>query len=149
MRRKRLARRAALCYTVGEICAAHRAVRDIAVYRTYCRTEKKGRHIRAAKRQIEPRSARLPEARISKPHPRKGTETTKQIVKGKRKFLFQNHIPARGRKPYLFAVNIEKVVVISKPHPRKGTETTHNLMHTLMRLLFQNHIPARGRKLFN
>ena len=75
MRRKRLARWAALCYTVGEIRAAHRAVRDIAVYRTYCRTEKKGRHIRAAKRQIEPRGARLPEARISKPHPRKGTET--------------------------------------------------------------------------
>ena len=75
MRSKRLARRAALCYTVGEIRAARRAVRDIAVYRTYCRMKKEGRHIRAAKRQIEPRGARLPEARISKPHPRKGTET--------------------------------------------------------------------------
>ena len=39
--------------------------------------KKEGRHIRAAKRQIEPCSARLPEARILKPHPRKGTETKK------------------------------------------------------------------------
>jgi len=36
--------------------------------------KKEGRHIRVAKRQIEPRSARLPKARILKPHPRKGTE---------------------------------------------------------------------------
>ena len=75
VRRERLARRAALWYTIGEIRAALRAMRDTAVYRTYCRTKKEGRHIRAAKRQIEPRSARLPKARILKPHPRKGTET--------------------------------------------------------------------------
>ena len=122
MHSKRLARRAALCYTVGEIRAARRAVRDIAVYRTYCRTKKEGRHIRAAKRQIEPRSARLPEARISKPHPRKGTETPKESAEGLSNLTFQNHIPARGRKRFQkFAIKSDSLL-ISKPHPRKGTE---------------------------
>ena len=35
-----LARRAALCYTIHEIRATLRVMRNIAVYRTYCRTEK-------------------------------------------------------------------------------------------------------------
>ena len=172
MRRKRLARRAALCYTVGEIRAAHRAVRDIAVYRTYCRTEKKGRHIRAAKRQIEPRSARLPEARISKPYPRKGTETSHYCSGGKRApcefqnhipargrklskcrslsadiaIRFQNHIPARGRKLFILLLVQTERKKISKPYPRKGTETIGLLRLDLSISLFQNHIPARGRK---
>ena len=63
-------------------------------------------------------------ARISKPHPRKGTETFSDglslvVVH----YKFQNHIPARGRKL-----------------PFDGKETT------LESELFQNHIPARGRK---
>ena len=148
MRRKRLARRAALCYTVGVIRAAHRAVRDIAVYRTYCRTEKKGRHIRAAKRQIEPRSARLPKAR------------------------FQNHIPARGRKQLSRRYysdcccedfkttspqgdgNCSLVVLPFKPISQhfkttspQGDGNHKNSIHPrLMNSKFQNHIPARGRK---
>ena len=123
MRRKWLAQRAALCYTVGEIRAAHRAVRDIAAYRTYCRTKKEGRHIRAAKRQIEPRGARHPEARISKPHPRKGTETYPTSLPSPQVPAISKPHPRKGTETSAStrrAANFR--VAISKPHPRKGTE---------------------------
>ena len=110
---------------------------------------------------------------------------------------FQNHIPARGRKPLREECNILFCIAnISKPYPRKGTETCrlsgvvsariwrnfktispqgdgncsrYNRRRCLRRnfktispqgdgniwrstclqsrSLFQNHIPARGRKL--
>ena len=86
---------------------------------------------------------------ISKPHPRKGTETFSLRHLGcprKRNFKttspqgdgntselsrspyitrqFQNHIPARGRKPCLQILRtLFFPFLISKPHPRKGTET--------------------------
>ena len=37
---------------------------------------------------------------------------------------FQNHIPARGRKPESPSLNYSAVLNISKPYPRKGTETS-------------------------
>ena len=37
---------------------------------------------------------------------------------------FQNHIPARGRKPESPSLNDSAVLNISKPYPRKGTETS-------------------------
>ena len=149
MRSKRLARRAALCYTVGEIRAARRAVRDIAVYRTYCRTEKKGRHIRAAKRQIEPRSARLPEARISKPHPRKGTETGYSHAFDEFSAKdFKTTSPQGDGNLFAASISAFLIILISKPHPRKGTETIqHTDINGVFIKTFQNHIPARGRKL--
>ena len=36
---------------------------------------------------------------ISKPYPRKGTETPPRFLRSLISSLFQNHIPARGRKP--------------------------------------------------
>ena len=39
---------------------------------------------------------------ISKPYPRKGTETDYMIYGQFIKYEFQNHIPARGRKPTAF-----------------------------------------------
>ena len=87
-----------LCYTESEIPAALRAVGHTADFRTRFRCEKEGKYIRAAKRHIELGTARHPAARISKPYPRKGTETFAYVP-----------IP----QPYL----------ISKPYPRKGTET--------------------------
>ena len=65
-----------LCYTESEIPAALRAVRHTAAFRTQRRRKKEGKYIRAAKRHIELGTARHPTARISKPYPRKGTETT-------------------------------------------------------------------------
>ena len=64
-----------LCYNKSEIRAALRAICDAAVFGTHCRSETEVNPIRAAKRCFEPRGTRLPDARISKPHPRKGTET--------------------------------------------------------------------------
>ena len=87
-----------LCYTESEIPAALRAVGHTAVFRTRFRREKEGERIRAAKWHIEPDTARHPAARISKPYPRKGTETTQSW-------------------------RIAEVYDISKPYPRKGTET--------------------------
>ena len=59
---------------------------------------------------------------------------------------FQNHIPARGRKPAnddaMFIANS----LISKPYPRKGTETPSITPENDSAPKFQNHIPARGRK---
>ena len=59
----------------SEIRAALRAATLAKVFRTYCRRKKEGKHIRAAKCHFEVGTARLPAARILKPHPRKGTET--------------------------------------------------------------------------
>ena len=83
---------------------------------------------------------------------------------------FQNHIPARGRKPCsrvsIYCRNIDFkttspqgdgnigrykylpiIPAISKPHPRKGTETVENTNCCgQANCRFQNHIPARGRK---
>ena len=71
-----------LCYTESEIPAALRAVGHTAAFRTQCRRERGGKYIRAAKRHIELGTARHPTARISKPYPRKGTETSCAPVKG-------------------------------------------------------------------
>ena len=84
---------------------------------------------------------------ISKPYPRKGTETLKlysETVKRTSNFKtispqgdgnaqydihasstgsFQNHIPARGRKLLLDDAEEGTLGTISKPYPRKGTET--------------------------
>ena len=112
-----------LCYTESEIPAALRAVRHTAAFRTQRRRKKEGKYIRAAKRHIELGTARHPTARISKPYPRKGTETTvPQILLLRRASAFQNHIPVRGRK----------------------LAPTRRL--TLSATSFQNHIPVRGRK---
>ena len=59
----------------NEIRAAPRATTLAKVFRTHHRRKKEGKHIRAAKCHFEPGTARLPAARILKPHPRKGTET--------------------------------------------------------------------------
>ena len=113
-----------LCYTESEIPAALRAVGHTAVFRTRFRREKEGERIRAAKRHIEPDTARHPTARISKPYPRKGTETHFSFfVPPSERIRFQNHIPARGRKHEL------------------------DRFHFHLKNSFQNHIPARGRKL--
>ena len=62
--------------------------------------------------------------RISKPHPRKGTETQLRCM-----------------------ILIRHQHHISKPHPRKGTETGNRNRHSIRKCPpFQNHIPARGRK---
>ena len=134
-----------LCYNKSEIRAALRAICDAAVFRTRCRSETDENPIRAAKRRFEPRGTRLPDARISKPHPRKGTETFRTALQQKRRLQ------------------------ISKPHPRKGTETINHVTVSISTIyfkttspqgdgnqlsnivstncvLFQNHIPARGRK---
>ena len=83
----------------NEIRAALRAATLAKVFRTHHRRKKEGKHIRAAKCHFEPGTARLPAARILKPHPRKGTETNPAVAIA--------HFAGR----------------ILKPHPRKGTET--------------------------
>ncbi|WP_407695416.1 hypothetical protein [Selenomonas massiliensis] len=83
----------------NEIRAALRAATLAKVFRTHHRRKKEGKHIRAAKCHFEAGTARLPAARILKPHPRKGTET------------------AIGRSVW------QNPLLILKPHPRKGTET--------------------------
>ena len=108
-------------------------------------------------------------SQISKPYPRKGTETIRRIRPRVRSYAFQNHIPARGRKPIYkcFCVNgceFQNHIpargrklsdecgngdfdCISKPYPRKGTETfVSEYVYAPSVISFQNHIPARGRK---
>ena len=85
---------------------------------------------------------------ISKPYPRKGTETSHHSYGEHHKRSFQNHIPARGRKHRSTSTACEVLIFISKPYPRKGTETCQTSLCMGYGLQFQNHIPARGRKLF-
>ena len=86
--------------------------------------KKEVKTIRAAKCYFGAGTARLSEARISKTHPRKGTETG-------------------FGQPYRL-----KHTQISKTHPRKGTETLQSLQsRKACSNEFQKHIPARGRKL--
>ena len=94
---------------------------------------------------------------ISKPYPRKGTETSAEyhvpyiwtyfktispqgdgnsdseplkVAHGRE--IFQNHIPVRGRKRDIGALYMGVIRIISKPYPRKGTETiTRRLIPTL------------------
>ena len=159
-----------LCYTESEIPAALRATRHTAAFRTQFRCEKEGERIRAAKRHIEPDTARHPAARISKPYPRKGTETqaanptfTAAVIskpyprKGtETDARRQEHAHRRISKPYprkgTETVSEElghhrAEITISKPYPRKGTETTPWQTASSAKSSFQNHIPARGRKL--
>ena len=53
---------------------------------------------------------------------------------------FQNHIPARGRKPCLVFLH-QCHFKISKPHPRKGTETLHNGQYNELPLHFKTTSP--------
>ena len=160
-----------LCYTESEIPAALRATRHTAVFRTRFRREKEGERIRAAKRHIEPDTARYPAARISKPYPRKGTETY-FILKCNRRTshdfktispqgdgntnltafisISKTHfktISPQGDGNFLILLSQALEIKISKPYPRKGTETLQGTDIHPREVLFQNHIPARGRKL--
>ena len=110
-----------LCYTESEIPAALRATRHTAVFRTRLRREKEGKYIRAAKRHIEPDTARHPAARFQNHIPARGRKPVVQSNPTSHSHSFQNHIPARGRKPDSFGLSKDVTI-------------------------FQNHIPARGRK---
>ena len=118
---------------------------DAVAFRTDCRSKAEGNPIRAAKCCFEPRGTRLPDARISKPHPRKGTET----ISDDTNFLSDQEIskphPRKGTETRKFfhlrnllnhfkttspqgdgnsdGLSLVVVHYISKPHPRKGTET--------------------------
>ena len=60
---------------------------------------------------------------ISKPYPRKGTETYHVLTCDRADLQFQNHIPARGRKQHWVLLPFFSELAISKSYPRKGTET--------------------------
>ena len=109
---------------------------------------------------------------ISKPHPRKGTETR---LAHDLDILINAHFKTtspQGDGNLSAVLIILPLVLISKPHPRKGTETTLLLLLSYWQSYhiskphprkgtetcttfarsrriyteFQNHIPARGRK---
>ena len=159
-----------LCYNKSEIRAALRAMCEAATFRTHCRSETDENPIRAAKCCFEPRRTRLPDARISKPHPRKGTETSPNLIVHETiKRYFKTTSPQGDGNASFFRVDEMTLSMISKPHPRKGTEThpflkTNNSFDGILKphprkgtettilpvetcgsSLFQNHIPVRGR----
>ena len=113
-----------LCYNKSEIRAAVRAICDAVVFRTRCRSETDENPIRAAKRCFEPRGTRLPDARISKPHPRKGTETIRQRRNQQQLCNFKTTSPQGDGNLHDYLSKIYDQT-ISKPHPRKGTETPY------------------------
>ena len=79
--------------------------------------------------------------RISKPYPRKGTETRSPSSSSSSSGLFQNHIPARGRKPNRTNMFDHHNKTISKPYPRKGTETRSILVYALLFVNFKTISP--------
>ena len=82
---------------------------------------------------------------ISKPYPRKGTETACELPCSGLCFRNFKTISPQGDGN---SVQCSRAVaiLISKPYPRKGTETLRDLSLTALESIFQNHIPARGRK---
>ena len=157
-----------LCYTESEIPAALRATRHTAVFRTRLRREKEGKYIRAAKRHIEPDTARHPAARFQNHIPARGRKQVcnrfinirsgfqNHIPARGRKLLatmckalslaqFQNHIPARGRKPSSTRCNEEPIyLIISKPYPRKGTETRATIFNPSASASISKPYPRKG-----
>ena len=85
---------------------------------------------------------------ISKPYPRKGTETPPKRTATDYSVVISKPYPRKGTE----TVNNDPQELfhwsISKPYPRKGTETDHAHTPQPKRCQFQNHIPARGRKLY-
>ena len=97
---------------------------DAVAFRTDCRSKAEEKPIRAAKCCFEPRGTRLPDARISKPHPRKGTETMCRPLSHIRLINFKTTSP-QGDGNATFVTLQCVVEMISKPYPRKGTETRY------------------------
>ena len=67
----------------------------------------------------------------------------------KQQMLFQNHIPARGRKQSASAPNAIRKEKNFKTTSPQGDGNFYFISSdtTTARAIFQNHIPARGRKL--
>ena len=62
----------------------------------------------------------------SDPHPREGTETSKDTIPTRPVIVTSvlTLIPARGRKQVLAVpLAVERLLECSDPHPREGTET--------------------------
>ena len=121
----------------SEIRAALRAATLAKAFRTHRRRKKEGKHIRAAKCHFEPGTARLPAARILKPHPRKGTETQSyRLACTTCKTILKPH-PRKGTETLEHNGGRVLSAPILKPHPRKGTETAdpHNLIKVNSRIL--------------
>ena len=130
----------------SEIRAALRAATLTKIFRTHRRRKKEGKHIRAAKCHFEAGTARLPAARILKPHPRKGTETIRELSSScVTKIILKPH-PRKGTETRILSLvtstylnfkttspqgdgnrtSLRRISprIILKPHPRKGTETS-------------------------
>ena len=135
-----------LCYTESEIPAALRAVGHTAAFRTQCRREREGKYIRAAKRHIELGTARHPAARISKPYPRKGTETSSESPTSLYSLVISKPYPRKGTETTTTARAMPPVAFYFKTISPQGDENTILAWSPSKSQPFQNHIPARGRK---
>ena len=159
-----------LCYNKSEIRAAPRAICDTATFRTHCRSETEVNPIRAAKCCFEPRGTRLPDARISKPHPRKGTETHGKFLlilrpahhfkttspqgdgnhslKISYRFESSNFkITSPQGDGNLFAGACKPAIVsnFKTTSPQGDGNQIGTAQVGIAQIGFQNHIPARGR----
>ena len=82
---------------------------------------------------------------ISKPYPRKGTETRSNSKLSMISSRFQNHIPARGRKLPFFCGKLIRFLKFQNHIPARGRKHVAIAPPKIVKK-FQNHIPARGRK---
>ena len=92
---------------------------------------------------------RVPGDRVSKHHPREGTETQEMYITESYVFYYEflNIIPARGRKLYpCCQVHIHHFFyLVSKHHPREGTETYYNgRRNTTRSRCVSKHHPREG-----
>ena len=86
---------------------------------------------------------------ISKPYPRKGTETTESRSRSPQEAQHFKTISPQGDGNEQVTPSFARLrVIISKPYPRKGTETALPASRADPSSIFQNHIPVRGRKRF-
>ena len=127
----------------SEIRAALRAATLAKAFRTHRRRKKEGKQIRAAKCHFEPGTARLPAARILKPHPRKGTETARMSSFPRLQHQILKPHPRKGTETYIVSTLLDRDFIL-KPHPRKGTETASMMIEHLFFFTILKPHPRKG-----
>ena len=120
-----IVRHGALCYTARRICAALRAAMTAKNFRTRAAAKRRGISFAPQKYFFMQSAQGIP-------------------TQG-----FQNHIPARGRKPLILrARNSIHCNAISKPHPRKGTETIYAANTIDEFIMISKPHPRKGTETF-
>ena len=83
---------------------------------------------------------------VSRPLPRKGTETRLVVSRVETGDEVSRPLPRKGTETRIIGFGEQKLYLVSRPLPRKGTETSPLARQQFRCFVFHDHYPARGRK---